>query len=262
MQSLLDLEQYPIDKPDSHAYQALVSKCRTDLKTSGMFNLESFVRPQAILDAVEEVEDDLKNNSYKHHRHHNIFFKDDMPNLDPSDPVMQKFDSINHTICADQLTNTVIAKIYEYAPLRCFLADAMEKEKLHVMKDPLASVNVMSSRDGEALNWHFDQAEFTTTILLQSSKEGGQLEYSPELRSEDDPNYDGILKLVEGDTSNNMISEIIPGTLNVFRGINTPHRVTKIRGPRDRIISIFSYYEQPEVIFTDAMRIGFYGRSA
>lgn len=262
MQQLIDLEQYPIDNSKSNAYKALVERCKADLETGGMFNLPDFIRPKALDKAVGEVTYDLTHNSFKHHRHHNIFFRDVMPGLSSDDPVMQKFDSINHTICADQLKESIVARIYEYAPLRRFLADAMGKENLYLMDDPLAAVNVMSSRDGESLNWHFDQAEFTTTILLQASEEGGELEYSPDLRTENDPNYDGIIKLVEGDKSQNKISRIIPGTLNVFRGVNTPHRVTTVRGNRDRIISIFAYYEQPGVIFTDAMRTGFYGRSA
>jgi hypothetical protein len=52
------------------------------------------------------------------------------------------------------------------------------------------------------------------------------------------------------------------GTLNVFRGKNTAHRVTPVAGPVDRIIAVFSYYETPGVRFSDEERIGFYGRAA
>ena len=52
-----------------------------------------------------------------------------------------------------------------------------------------------------------------------------------------------------------------PGTLTVFAGRNTAHRVTPTIGERDRIIAVFSYYERPGVLFTAAERVGFYGRS-
>ena len=55
--------------------------------------------------------------------------------------------------------------------------------------------------------------------------------------------------------------ELGAGTLNVFRGKNTLHRVSPVRGERERIIAVFSYYERPNVQFSDAENLGFYGRS-
>ena len=53
---------------------------------------------------------------------------------------------------------------------------------------------------------------------------------------------------------------VSPGTLNVFRGKNTLHRVTPVKGSRDRIIAVFSYYENKGVRFSDEENLGFYGR--
>ena len=53
---------------------------------------------------------------------------------------------------------------------------------------------------------------------------------------------------------------LAPGTLNVFKGRNTAHRVTPVEGDGARIIAVFSYYETPDVVFSDAERLGFYGR--
>ena len=183
MRNIIDLETYPIDRSDCEAYAALVNRCRVDLSEGGMFNLEGFLKPAAILKAVAEVTPVLQSDSFKHQRHHNIFFKEEVPGIPANHPAMRKFNSTNHAICADQISGSVVTRVYEYPPLLRFLADAMEKETLHLMDDPLASVNVMATRDGEALNWHFDQSEFTTTIMLQASNEGGELEYCSELRS-------------------------------------------------------------------------------
>ena len=54
---------------------------------------------------------------------------------------------------------------------------------------------------------------------------------------------------------------LTPGALNVFRGKNTPHRVTPVEGQRERIIAVFSFYDRPGVIFSESERIGFYGRA-
>ena len=55
---------------------------------------------------------------------------------------------------------------------------------------------------------------------------------------------------------------LAPGTLNVFRGKNTPHRVTPVEGPHQRIIAVFSYYDRPGVRFSAEEQRGFYGRAA
>ena len=143
-----------------------------------------------------------------------------------------------------------------------FIADTMNKAHLFAMEDPLARVNVMAYREGEALNWHFDRSEVTTTLLLQAPESGGRFEYRTNLRSADDPNYAGVARLLAGNDQDMRSIDASPGTLNVFRGINTPHRVTAIEGKRERIIAVFSYYDRPGVVFSEDEQVGFYGRSA
>ncbi len=128
------------------------------------------------------------------------------------------------------------------------------------MTDPLARVNVMAYRAGEALNWHFDRSEFTTTLLLQAPEKGGEFEYRTDLRSANDPNYAGVAELLEGRDPQVQRIRLSAGTLNVFRGKNTAHRVTPVAGRVERFIAVFSYYEKPDVMFSDAERLGFYGR--
>jgi hypothetical protein len=261
MRELLNLETFPIDRPSSEDYQKLVARCRADLTAGGMFSLAGFLQPEATLKAVSEVSPVLETGSFKHHRQHNIFFRDTVPGIADDHPAMVKLDSINHTICADQIKDSVVTRVYEYHPLRRFLAEAMDKQNLYLMDDPLARVNVMATRDGQALNWHFDQSEFTTTIMLQASEEGGELEYCSDLRSAEESDLDGIAQLVNGKHTGCKLIKLMPGTLNVFRGVNTAHRVTTVRGLRDRILTVFSYYDQPGVTFSDKMRSGFYGRA-
>ena len=53
---------------------------------------------------------------------------------------------------------------------------------------------------------------------------------------------------------------VSPGNLNVFRGKNTLHRVSPVKGSRDRIIAVFSYYETKGVQVSDEEYLGLYGR--
>jgi len=43
MNRFLDLEKYPLDRPDSAAYAELVEKCQAGLVSDGMFNLPGFL---------------------------------------------------------------------------------------------------------------------------------------------------------------------------------------------------------------------------
>jgi hypothetical protein len=130
------------------------------------------------------------------------------------------------------------------------------------MEDPLARVNCMSYGPGECLNWHFDRSEFTTTLLLQAPEAGGAFEYRTDLRSDDDPNYDGVARMLNGEDPEVRSLTLTPGALNVFRGKNTAHRVTPVDGARNRVIAVFSFYDRPGVLFTEEERVGFYGRAA
>jgi hypothetical protein len=262
MIEILNLDRYPLDREGSPEWKALVDKSIADLEATGMFNLEEFVLPGIAQKAASEIAPLMATQSYTHKRVHNIYFQPEIPELATDHPALRKVETINHTICADQIANSLVLSIYEYAPFARFLAATMGKQSLHTMQDPLARANVMSYRQGEALNWHFDRSEFTTTLLLQEPELGGEFEYRSDLRSANDPNYAGVASLLEGRDPDVKRLRLKAGTLNVFRGKNTAHRVTTVQGNVDRMIAVFSYYENPGVMFSAQERVGFYGRAA
>ncbi len=261
MQELLDLARYPLDRLSSPEGQALVETCRRDLAEQGMFNLEGFLRPEALEACLAEVNPPFEDQAFTHRRSHNIYFKREIPGLAPEHPALRRFETVNHTLCADQLPGSIICRLYEWPPLAVFLAAVMEKPRLYLMADPLARANVMAYRAGEALNWHFDRSEFTTTLLLQQPKAGGAFQSRSGLRSEEDPNYEGVARLLSGKDEAVETLTLPPGTLNVFKGKYTAHRVTPVEGDKPRIVAVFSYYETAGVLFSESERLGFYGRT-
>ena len=262
MNTLIDMDRYPLSQPNSAAWQALVDQCRADLAADGMFNLPGFLRPQALAQAVRELTPKLAAEAFTHARRHNIYFRKEVPGLAPDHPALAEVETTSHTLCGDQMRDCVVTRLYETPEFARFLAATMDKPALYTMQDPLARVNTMAYRAGEALNWHFDRSEFTTTLLLQAPDDGGDFEYRTDLRSAGDPNYDGVALLLKGLDPKARKIRLHPGTLNVFRGKNTPHRVTPVKGTTDRIISVFSFYERPAVMFTPEEQLGFYGRTA
>ena len=262
MHDILDLERYPLHRVGTSEWNALVARCKAELARDGMFNLEGLVKPEALKKTVAEIQPVMDTLSFVHKRSHNIYFRKEIPELPADHPALVKVDTINHTICADQISQSVIMYIYEWAPFVVFLGATMGKDALFQLRDPLARVNVMAYRDGETLNWHFDRSEFTTTLLLQAPEQGGDFVYRTDLRTEANPNYDGVAKLLRGEDKDVQTIKLSAGTLNIFRGKNTAHKVSTVRGNRERLIAVFSYFDKPGVVFTKEDQMGFYGRSA
>jgi len=261
MHHTLDLHRYPLDQPDSPACHALVEQCRADLVKEGMFTLPGFMRPAVATQAARALAPKFETESFRHERAHNIYFLKSIPDLPEEHPALTQCLTSNNTLCLDQMPDSPMAELYAWPEFAAFLAATMEKTALFPMDYPLAGLNVMSYHEGQTLNWHFDRSEFTTTLLLQAPQKGGEFIYRTDLRGDDDPNYDGVARLLTGNDPQVRSLNLAPGSLNVFRGKNTPHRVGDVRGSLPRVISVFSFYERPGVAFSDEERIGFYGRA-
>lgn len=261
--TLVDLDRYPLHRPETAAYTTLVEHCRAELVRQGTYDLVGFLRPDAVRRAVDEMRPLIDHASFLHRRTHNVWFlpADAVEGVGVDHPSLTEMLTSNRTVCADQMADTVVLAVYEWAPLRRFIADTVECPTLHLMADPLARVNVMSYREGEALNWHFDRARFTNTLLLQRPEAGGSFELRPGLRSTDHVDHDGIAAVVAGTDAEVQRRNVEPGTLNVFAGHDILHRVEPVKGPVDRVIAVFSYAETDDVVFSAAERIGFYGRA-
>lgn len=261
MRALIDLETYPLHNPGTKQWADLVATCKTSLSKDGLFNLPGFLRPDALSKSVAELAPLLEQEAFQHARRHNIYFSNSIKGLKAGHPALTEFETSNRTVCADQMGNAVVIQLYEWPPFATFLAAVMGKTDLFTMADPLARVNVMAYSAKQALNWHFDRAEFTTTLLLQAPERGGAFKYDKDLRSDTNPNFEGVADLLEGRRKPSQIS-LTPGTLNIFKGKNTAHRVTPVIGNRDRIIAVFAFFERPGVQFSAEERVGFYGRAA
>jgi hypothetical protein len=260
MRDIIDLDRYPLDQPASAAWAALVTEAKAQLAADGMFNLPGFLTADALEAATAALMPTFATESFTHARRHNIYFRKSIPDLPPDHPALAEVETINRTLCADQMAGNPVMALYDWPLFAAFLAHVMDKPALYTMDDPLARVNAMNYAEGQGLNWHFDRSEFTTTLLLQAPRAGGLFEYRSDLRTAEDPNYDGVARLLRGQDPELKAITLAPGTLNVFRGKNTAHRVTPVEGDVDRIIAVFSFYDRPGVRFTPEEQKGFYGR--
>lgn len=103
MKSYLNLDRFPIDRPDDESYRELVARCRSDLEQHGMFNLDGLVKADALVEAVAALTPKMASQSFTHQCSHNVYFKTNVEGLPADHPALVKFESVNHTLCADQL---------------------------------------------------------------------------------------------------------------------------------------------------------------
>jgi hypothetical protein len=113
--------------------------------------------------------------------------------------------------------------------------------------------------EGDELGWHFDNSEFAVTLMLRECLEGGEFEYVPGIRAAGDENFAGVRAVLGGAREPVRPLEAGPGTLTLFRGRHSLHRVTPVRGTTRRVNAVLAYASVPGHRLTPLNRRLFYG---
>ena len=82
MRQVLDLDRWPLDALGEARGQALVARCRNELREAGMFSLTGLIRPEALCACVAEVEPLFDSVAFVQAREHNIYFDDEIGDLE------------------------------------------------------------------------------------------------------------------------------------------------------------------------------------
>ena len=144
--------------------------------------------------------------------------------------------------------------------LLAFLAIVLRKPKVWRYADPLGALNLAVMVDGDELLWHFDQTDFVVSLMLQRSLRGGDFEYVPYIRNAIEPNFLRVQRLLEGDRSDIITLDLAPGTLALFEGRYSIHRVGPVEGSKPRVIALLGYDTKPGTVSSDLLKQRRYGR--
>ncbi len=71
-----------------------------------------------------------------------------------------------------------------------------------------------------------------------------------------------VRRLLQGDRSGVRSMNGAAGTLTLFRGHFSPHRVTTVTGPRPRVIAVLSYASTPDARLSSHVKQLFHGRTS
>ena len=259
---VVDLGRYPINDPASPAYRALVQAGRDQLRDQGVAQLTGFLTPAAVGQMLA-LASPLTTQAWASNQSHTVYFEPADDSAGPDHPRALLQHSAKRAIAYDQIpADAPIRRLYESDDLTAFIAALLDKQVLYRSADPLDALEIAIFGDGDELGWHFDNSEFSVTVMYQQAEAGGHFDYYPRLRDGRDENYPGVQKILLGGSDGVIRLPGSPGTLAVFRGQHALHRVTPVSGPRPRINSVLTYGEHPGMKLTELTQKLFYGRTA
>ena len=277
---MVNIEHCPIDDPDSIRGAAFARACRERYLEDGLCVLPEFLRPEALEVLAEEANERL-GDAWFCKSTHNVYLTQDGTGSDasgapdaPTPPrrprrprrrgrdVAERHErtfvgSVPHDRIGD---DSSLGRLYRWDPLRDFVGAVLGKPRLHRFADPLGACSINVFVDGGEHGWHFDESEFTVTLMLQAPESGGAFEYVPRIRGRADEKAI-VAKVLDGDRRRVLKLPFTAGTLLIFGGRQTLHRVTRVSGARPRLVPVLTYAERPGLKNSEAVRKLFWGRT-
>ncbi len=255
LSSLINLNLYPLDDPDYRAQSKEI------LDQRGVLVLPNFLTENAISSVTR---DGVENQHLAYYTvsDHNAYLKPVDTSLDENHPRNRRVSSSKGCITTDQIPRgSALHTLYESESLKAFLCAVLGEANLYEYADSLSSINLHYAAEGQELGWHFDNSSFAITLLIQSPDDGGRFEYVKDVRNADsgEMSYERVGNILDGSERVQQL-QMDAGTLVLFRGRNSIHRVTPTIGDTTRMLVVLAYNTEPGIALSESARMTFYGR--
>ena len=263
---LVDLERYPVLDLDG-AGAPMVERHAAELRSTGVSILPGFLRAAGLPALVAEC-DALADGAYLQDVQGTPYLElPDATAWPQRHPRVTWDRSAVHTVAYDRFAPTsALRALFEWDGLLELVSRILGRAPLHRYADPLGAMNLAVMREGDALGWHFDQTDFVVSLAIQPSEGGGEFENVQRLRWTDgggiEERYDTVARVLAGDAPELVTTvPMTPGTLMLFEGRWSLHRVTPVVGPTPRHVALFGYDTQPGTMSSELLKLVRYGRS-
>ena len=236
-------------------------KCRQKLSDTGVLLLPQFLLPEALNQTIKEAQA-RAHLAYFTKNTHNVYLSEPDTSLPETHVFNRQVKSSKGCITTDQIqSESGLHVIYNSSIFKKFIAHVVQEDVIYPYADSLSGINIHYASEGEELGWHFDNSSFAITLLLQASKEGGVFQYASNLRntSSNEMNFDGVEAVLNDKTPVKTL-HMGEGTLVLFKGLNSLHRVTPTIGNRIRILVVLAYNNKAGVSLSETARMTFFGR--
>lgn len=265
--ALVDLGRYPVTDLGGRG-GVVAAHHATELRTHGVSILPGFIRAEALPALVAECEE-LAAGAYLQDVQGTPYLE--LPDAEAwpaNHPRLAWSRSAVRTVAYDRFhpTASPLRAIYESDALLAFLARILDRSPLYRYADPLGAMNLAVMDEDDTLGWHFDQTDFVVSLAIQASDAGGEFENVQRLRWVEgggiDERYDAVARVLDGDAPDLVTTvAMTPGTLMVFEGRWSLHRVTPVVGPTTRHVALFGYDTKPGTMSSELLKAIRYGRT-
>lgn len=261
LSEIIDLKKYPIDDLENSITQSLINDCRERLDYDGCALIKDFIN-QDSLDRMQAEAERLYDKTFWSKGSHTPYFNTDDPSLAASHPKRTFQERSSGYINSDILeADSDLRAIYASETVTRFIGECLGVSPLYIWADPLGCNPYSIMDTNNYFPWHFDGNEFTVSILVQESQEGGVFEYAADLRNPDDENFEGVKEVLNGTREAVKELDLRPGDMQIFKGRFSMHRVTKITGKQRRVIALPTYVTDPYFVNRPAHSEHLYGRA-
>ena len=139
-------------------------------------------------------------------KQHNVYLEPDDPEFGADHPRNAKETTISATLGNHHLQHvTDLQALYSNDTFKSFASAALGYPQLYPYDDAVSGVNVLFYPPGTNLGWHFDNAAFTTTLMICGAEAGAAFEFVPFLRTDEDRAHDAIGALRSGSRTGSCI---------------------------------------------------------
>ena len=256
--TLIDGDRFPLVEIDGAT--PFVREARAGLRDHGVAILEGFLTAEATAMICAECEA-LEGAGHFSEVMGTPYLGLPDESFDPSHPRRAQVRSALTAVAYDLIgDDSALRALYEWDPFLELVSTLLERSPLYRYADPFGALNIAAMSEGDELGWHFDQTDFVVSIALQSSEAGGDFQTATRVRSADDERYDAVDAVLGGSTDGVEHVPMRPGTLMLFEGRHSMHRVTPIVGPRPRYVALLAYDTRDDADSSELLKLVRYGR--
>ncbi len=253
---IVNLNNHPIIQS-----QEYIKDCNAKLMDDSILQLDDFLTKKALLNIQKEAIN-LKKNAFYCSQKHTILLnkkKSKIPNNDPCNiEVISDKGCVPHDLIPK---NSFLNILYKSKEFKNFIIKILEIKRIYPYRDNLSSINYNYYEKKQQLGWHFDNASFAITLMIQSSDSGGVFQYTNKGRDYENNYIDKkyILDVIKGKNKVEKLN-VKPGSLILFYGRNYLHRVTPVKSNKPRILVTLNYNLEKGIKLSENARRTFFGR--
>ena len=285
----MNFEKYPwlADLSSPEARKA-IDEARQSYQSTGAATFPEILTEQALTSCIHDARSQ-EDAAFTTDDVHTAYLRPVDPTKSPNS--VQNFEMKTQvaSIAFDELgQDSQLADFYRQPALRELVARVVGKEKIFLSDDPLGCCSINVFRPGYHHSFHFDESEFSTTLMLQEAQDrsSGLFQYTNPLRdSPDDLALESVARTIheydkvardpfheqtcsqDGRTAFGGAGpplhtlDFKAGTLSIFAGSKSLHRVTQVKGDCSRLVAVLTFASVPGFRNSAAVQKLFWGRS-